>query len=56
MPIAIAEALNFVLNRGAVARPASFDRTTEQGRSTKAVADDLMGARIGAGDSAGELG
>ena len=55
MPIAIAEAVNLVLDRRAIARPLRTDRAREQRRTVQPAADDVVRARIGARNRAEHL-
>ena len=56
MPVAVAEAVDLVLDRGAIARSAPGDIATEHWRTRQTRADDVMRSRIGSRDRAGELG
>ena len=55
MPVALAEADDLVLDRGAIARPAALDLAGIHRRAMHIGADDLMGLRRRAGDGALDL-
>ena len=55
MPVAVGEAVHLVLDRGAVTRPDPADLAGEQRRAIEIGADDVVGARVGAGDRAEQL-
>ena len=53
--VAVGEAMDLVLDRGAVTRPDAADRAGEKRRAVEVGADDRVGARVGAGDGAEQL-
>ena len=55
MAVAVGEAVDLVLDRGAVTRPDAFDLAGEERRAVEAGADDVVGSRVGPGDRAEEL-
>ena len=55
MPVALAEAHDLVLDRGAIARPAALDLAGIHRRAVDVGADDLVGRRRRAGDAALDL-
>ena len=56
MAVAVGEAVDLVLDRGAVTRPDALDLAGEQRRPVERGADDVVGSRVGPGDRAEELG
>ncbi len=55
MAVAVGEAVDLVLDRRAIARPARTDRPGEQRRAVEIGANDVVAARIGAGNRAEKL-
>ena len=55
MPVAIGEAMDLVLDRGAITRAHAGNLACEERRAVEIGADDLMRARVRAGDRAEEL-
>ena len=55
VPVAIAEADDLVLDRGAIARPGALDLPGIHRRAMHVGPDHLMGRRRGAGDAALDL-
>ncbi len=56
MALLVGEADDLVLDGGAVARAHALDMAAIHGRAVEVRADDLVGAGVGVGDAAGDLG